>query len=165
MLEEHWKVIPDFPDYSVSDLGNIMNNRTGRDMRLSLTPVGIVKVGLVKAGKQHTRSVKVLVAEAFVPGRSEIFDTPVQLDGYPENNMITNLVWRPRWFAWKYTRQFTDGSEYASRGPIYDIESRRKYVDVYEAAILNGLLFVDIWRSINLQHPCFPTEQVFAFVR
>lgn len=30
---ENWKVIKDFPDYEVSDLGNIKNNKTGRILK------------------------------------------------------------------------------------------------------------------------------------
>jgi len=165
MLEEHWEVIHDFPTYSVSDLGNVMNNKTVRDMHLTLTRQGDVKVGLVKAGKQYTRSVKVLVAEAFVPGEDDLFDTPTQLDGHQHNNRADNLVWRPRWFAWKYTRQFSESSSNNNAGPIFDMDTRERYADVYEAATVNGLLFKDVWRSINLGLPCFPTHQVFAFVR
>jgi len=164
-MDEHWSVIPEFPNYSVSDLGNVMNNITGRDIRLTLTSQGAVKVGLVRGGTQYTRSVKVLVAEAFVPGRTDIFDTPIQLDGYQHNNMAENLMWRPRWFAWKYSRQFAIESDYHSRGPIYDLDTGQRYADVYEVATRNGLLFQDVWRSVNLGYPTFPTKQVFGFRR
>lgn len=165
MIEEHWKIIPDFPNYSISDLGNVLNNSTRRDMRLTMTRQGDIKVGLVKGGTQFTRSVKVLVAEAFVSGRSDLFDTPIQLNGHQNDNQAHNLAWRPRWFAWKYTRQFSEPSDIHEAGPIYDVDTRERYTDVYEAAIINGLLCKDIWNSLNLGRPCFPTNQVFAFVR
>jgi len=36
MSIEEWRVIKDFPNYSVSDLGNIINNKTNRIMKLSI---------------------------------------------------------------------------------------------------------------------------------
>ncbi len=125
MLEEHWSDIPEFPNYCVSDLGAVVNKSTGRYLIQTMATGGTYKVGLVRAGKQYTRSVKVLVAEAFVEGQSEIFNTPIQLDGYQENMRWDNLMWRPRWFAWKYTRQFSEVSDFNRVGWVHDTVMNR----------------------------------------
>jgi predicted GNAT superfamily acetyltransferase len=163
-----WVTIEEFPRYSISNFGHVVNKATGRYMALTKNKAGIVKVGLMKDdGNQYQRSVKVLVAEAFVPGRDEVFNTPIQLDGDQTNLRADNIVWRPYWFAWKYTNQF----EYIKpvhtnkRRRIMDVKTLELYQNVYEVATTHGLLFVDIWRSIHFHEPIFPTWQEFAFVK
>lgn len=164
-MKEKWKEIPDFPNYSVSNLGNVLNDGTGKIVWPSLTQQGAVKVNLNDGNRQRTRSVKVLVAEAFVAGKEELMDTPIHLDGDQQNNVAINLAWRPRWFAWQYTRQFVVMSDVHNRGPIFDVKTKQRYSTIFEAAVIHGLLIKDIWRSIHFKKAIFPTYQTFDFVR
>ena len=109
---EEWKTIEEFPNYDISNYGNIANNFNEVLLEVSKTKQGALKVGLVKDGKQYTRSVKVLVAEAFVIGQTDIFDTPILLDGNQSNCSAWNIEWRPRWHAWNYSYQFNDIKEF-----------------------------------------------------
>ncbi len=163
-MELEWKPIQEFPNYLISNYGDIVNAHSGRWMAQSKTLQGVPKVGLIKGTRQYTRSVSVLVAETFVRGRDTLCDTPIRLDGDRTNNRADNLVWRPRWFAWEYTHQFSSIDQNAHIGPIRDPETGRRYLDVYEAAIINGLLFKDIRRSIVVGDPCFPTYQRFETI-
>ncbi len=121
----------------------------------------VVYVPLVRDGEKHTRSIKLLVATAFVPGRSNIFDTPINKDGNKKNNYAENLVWRPRWFAIKYSRQFLSDYKHIARGPVYLLNTEIVYKTIYDASISNGLLFIEVFRSAYSQTPVFPTEQRF----
>lgn len=161
VYEEIWTTIPDFPRYSVSNTGDVMNNRTEKLVKPQLTPQGVVYVPLFEDGDQHVRSVKVLVAKAFVEGETEVFDTPINKDGNKTNNHYTNLVWRPRWFAVKYSRQFLKPQLHSDVGPVYDDINGEQYLNVYEAATANGLLIRDVFRSTFSDAPVFPTWQVF----
>jgi hypothetical protein len=163
-MEIEWAVIEEFPDYLISSEGDVVNKHSGRWMHLSETAHGVVKVGLVLSGKQHTRSVKVLVAENFVPGQDEVFDTPVHLNGDRTNNRADNLAWRPRWFAWEYARQFSNITEKERIGPLRDIDNDERYFDIVECATLNGLLFKDIRKALVLKESVFPTFQRFEMV-
>ena len=163
-MEEKWSTIDEFPMYKVSNFGEVLNQTTGKLMNLSQTRTGLVKVGMVRGGVQYTRGLSILVADAFVFGRTEIFDTPIHLDGDPWNNRADNICWRPHWFAWRYTHQFSNVVDNDHLGPLRDIETRFRYLDVYEAAIVNGLLFVDIRKSIVTKEPVFPTFQVFELI-
>lgn len=163
-MELDWKPLQDFPNYVISSFGDIVNVTSGRWMSQSNTTQGVRKVGLIKGTRQYTRSVSVLVAETFVSGRDTLCDTPIRLDGDRTNNRADNLAWRPRWFAWEYAHQFSTINENAHIGPIRDIGSGKRYMDIYEAAIVNGLLFKDIRRSIVMGDPCFPTHQRFEMV-
>lgn len=163
-MDENWKPIKEFPNYRISDIGRVLNHDTGKLLKLSLTKQGAVKVGLVKDGVQHTRAVSVLVADTFVKGRSEIFNTPIHLDGNQENNTTSNLQWRPRWFAWKYTKQFEVLEDYRDRGQIQNIDTGEIYWDAVDLVTRHGLLLSDVWRCIRTGDPIFPTNQVLTVV-
>jgi hypothetical protein len=165
LMEETWAKIYDFTDYSVSTLGRIRNDRRDRLIRQSMSTRGVAKVGLYRDGIQYTRSVKVIVAETFVGGRTEKFDTAMLLDGDPFNNRVDNLVWRPRWFCWKYASQFLLFDKYVDKGPISDRKTEEVYDNVVQAAMINGLLVREIMISLVNKTPVFPTWQVFDWVR
>jgi len=164
-LDEEWRLIQDFPTYIVSSLGRVVNDSTHREIKQSTTMHGAPKVGLVLGGKQFTRVVSVLVCEAFVEGRTNIFDTPIHLDGDQTNNCAYNLRWRPRWFAWKYSRQFSSMEDIHTVGPVIEVESEKVYDTVLHAAMYNGLLLDDVWRSIRFKKYIFPTDQKFDIIR
>ena len=157
--------IEGFPGYEITTRGRVFNTRTGREMVLSPTQAGDLTVGLTQHGHQHRYSVKCLVARAFVSGETEEFNTPILLDGNKSNLHVSNIVWRPRWFAWKYTRQFNDIHKWYFFGPIVDMATMEEYANYIEAAIANGLLCVDIMESVYNEKKVYPTNQQFAYVR
>jgi len=94
MIEE-WKVIQDFPDYSISNTGSIKRITTGvhtypgRIVKQTQNRKGYRRVTLHK-NKHHTLLVHSLVAKAFIgtkPNGMEIN----HIDGIKNNNMVTNL--------------------------------------------------------------------------
>lgn len=157
--------IHDFPNYSISSYGRIINDVKEWPVRQSRTVRGSVKVGLYRDDKQHTRLVSKLVAETFVDGRTEIFDTPIHLDGDRTNNRADNLLWRPRNFAWKYSQQFEKSMTGHRVGPIREIGTSHIYENIIEVATTHGLLFKDVWRSIQMKEPTFPYKQQFEIIR
>jgi len=162
-MDEKWAPIKEFPNYSVSNLGRVHNHDTGRILKESTTKNGLVKIGLMKDRKQYFRGVAHLVAEAFVKVSNDLHDTPTHLDGDSSNNRADNLIWRPRWFAWKYSRQFRERTPYHTQGPILDVKAGVWYVDMLEVATTHGLLVDDVRRSVIFKKPVFPTRQVFSF--
>lgn len=147
MPQERWEEIPEFPDYAVNNLGEIANMKTGLPRRTSINQQGIVKISLYRGRELHTRSVAVLVAEAFCEGRDLVFDTPIHLDGDRENCRADNLMWRPRWFAVKYHRQFYIDSFHNSEVSIVEKKSGVRYDSVKDACMDLGIYFDDVYRS------------------
>lgn len=160
---EKWSKIDEFPTYKVSNYGEVVNQDTNRTLKESFTRSGLVKIGMVSGGIQHTRGVAMLVADAFVFGRTDTFNTPIHLDANPKNNIAENLLWRPRWFAWKYARQFVETDENSTRGPIVDLATDIWYNTMMDAAVTHGILIQDIWLSIVTKKPTIPTRQIFSF--
>lgn len=159
-----WEPIPDFPGYSVSREGQIMNEDTGRIMALTRNQHGILQVGLMRNGVQCKRGVALLVARAFLPPPvPETFDTVINLDGDRSNCHELNLMWRPRWFAVKYHRQFFNGQRGFDQ-PIQDIHTGVRYKNSWEAAIRHGLLDREILIATLNRTYVWPTYQEFRVI-
>lgn len=168
VLNEIWKPIEDFPGYGISNTGFVWSDKS--EMRLSTSPNtnGIFKVNLVKNGQIYTRSVKTMVAEAFIPKQltfeSPDGHTPINIDGDQHNNHVDNLAWRPRWFAWKYTHQF---NQPVPREYLVQVVNERTgviYPSVMEAGIAEGLLWEYVYDSMIKGKPVYPTGSHFNFL-
>lgn len=160
---EQWKAIPGF-NYSVSDRGQIRSDKTGRILAVNKNQYGVPQVGMMREGEQYHRSVPLLVARAFIKSPSEAFDTPINLDGDRDNNHVDNLMWRPRWFAVKYNRQFRDPYEYPIMVRLEDIKTLEISENSFECAKRYGLLEEDIVLSILNNTYVWPTFQEFRVI-
>lgn len=158
---EEWRTIKDFPDYEVSDYGNVRRSASGRLLALNTNQYGLVQVGMVRDGRQYHRSVPKLVARAFVPHPRGAFDTPINLDGDRRNNHRDNLTWRPRWFAVLYNRQFKSPYENSIELPIQDMKTNEVSQNSFECAVRYGLLEKDVVMSILNRTYAWPTYQEF----
>lgn len=172
-MYEEWVTLIEFPMYQISNLGQIKNKKSDKLVALSTTRQNVVKVALVSDHGRFTRSVAVLVAHIFVHGYNDIFNTPIHLDGDLSNCEATNLMWRPRWFAYQYHRQFTHNLELmdviGQAGPVIETATSMAYYNVLEAATTNGLLMQEINYKSALVTPdilekkVWPTGQIFEF--
>lgn len=164
--EEIFVTIPEFPNYEISNYGRVFNMERNREMILSRNQGGMLSVGLVDhEGIQRRRSVRTLVAQMFVPGEDDRFDTPIQLNGVQEDLRASNIVWRPRWFAWDYTHQFVDPPEYSNEGPILDVTHGIEYPTVFDAAIANGLLVKQLHITTLNGGRVYPTGDEFIYLK
>lgn len=161
-----WRSIREFPNYSVSDAGHVRNEETGHTMSMLVNQSGLVHVGLTKNRVQYKRSVPLLVAEAFlVPPRNMLFDTPINLDGDRFNNSAENLLWRPRWFAAKYLRQFRNTHLDAPVIPVEELNTCTQFESTWDAAVSYGLLDTDIRIAMNNNTEIWPTYQRFREIK
>ena len=94
-----WRVISEFPDYSVSDSGEVKRNgadsrnRPGRVLRQSSAPNGYLTVQLFRNRAGVTQRVHRLVCTAF-HGPAPFPDAQVaHIDGNRQNNRASNLRW------------------------------------------------------------------------
>jgi hypothetical protein len=160
-MEEDWIEIPDFPAYLVSNLGNVMNAHHRRAVMPTNNQYGILRVGLWRNGKTQTRALATLVADAFVPRPDPKYDTPIHLNGNRRDCRAENLVWRPRWFAIKYHKQFGTPRFELTDIPVKDVGTDQFYPTIRDACVAHGLLWGDVVRSYISDKPTFPTGQQF----
>ena len=89
-MQETWIKVKGFELYSVSDQGNVRNDKTGRILKGGLDKDGYPQVILCKNRSRVNRKVHRLVAEAFIPNP----DNKPQvnhIDGNKQNNAASNL--------------------------------------------------------------------------
>lgn len=98
-MTEQWKTIPEFPMYSVSNLGRIKTHHTrkgiGEFRKLTTTKQGYLRVGFYSGGKLHNRYVHCLVAQAFLepdPQRPQVNHKK----GVAFGHGVDNLEWMTR---------------------------------------------------------------------
>ena len=163
MIEE-WKPITFFPQYSISSYGRVRAEKSGRILALNENQFGVVQVGLMQDGVQYHRSVPLLVAKAFIPREHVPFDTPINLDGDRYNNHVSNLMWRPRWFAIKYNRQFRQPYENPITARIIELKTREIFQNSFQCATRFGLLEQDLVLSILNRTYVWPTYQEFGIL-
>lgn len=166
MGEVEWRTINEFPDYEVSNKGDIYNSKQRMMMRISYTNFGNAKITLAdQNGNRRTRSVTQLVGDAFVRPMNGLCDSLIVLDGDFSNMAAENLAWRPRWFAWKYTHQLkTPQPNHYRNLPVLDTKHDVEYDSIIVAGMTEGLLFDDIWRSTHTGAAIYPTGSVFEVV-
>lgn len=162
MQKRVWRTLEEFPKYQISDRGEIVNDTSDRPVTLTRNQQGILRVGLVIDGRgQHSRSVARLVANTFLPGRTDIFDTPIHLDGDRTNCELVNLMWRPRWFAIKYHQQFSIPVFHTAHPILYLIEEDEVFYDIKTPCIKYGLIWADVLKSRDEETFVWPTGQNF----
>jgi len=66
-MTEIYKIIDDYETYSVSTLGNVKNNKTGKILKGGKDSSGYLYVCLCKNGKRKNHLIHRLVALAFIP--------------------------------------------------------------------------------------------------
>lgn len=92
-LKVEWKLIAGFGGtYSVSNYGDVKNNRTGKLMKPRKNEKGYLRIGLTTNGKQKCMRVHRLVAQAFIPNPENKPEVN-HIDFDKENNCVNNLEW------------------------------------------------------------------------
>ena len=91
-MEEIWKVIQEAPNYSVSNLGRVKNNKTEHIMKTQKSEA-YERVNLSRCidGKSHNKRVHRLVLEAFNPKEGSDKLQVNHIDGDKSNNNLNNL--------------------------------------------------------------------------
>lgn len=91
-MEEYWKRLKNYPNYEISNNGNVRNSR-GHIMKQRITRRNYKEVGLRNGGaKQKFFLVHRLVAKYFLPsidGKAYVNHK----DGDTHNNHVSNLEW------------------------------------------------------------------------
>lgn len=91
---EEWREIINFPNYSVSNLGNVKNNKTNKVMKINVKG-GYCHISLKNETSKKTFKVHRLVASAFIPNPENKSDVNHE-DKNKLNNNVSNLTWMTR---------------------------------------------------------------------
>lgn len=135
-----WIQIEEFPDYEVSELGEIRNIHTQHVNGTYNNGSNVLQVSMRRNGRPYIRAVHRVVAEAFIaPHPEDGHFVPWHEDRDWQNCAADNLVWKPLWWASRFARQEkqTEPRDYR---PIRHVKTGTDYENALEAAkALGGL--------------------------
>ena len=89
--KEVWKKIVNYPNYEVSNLGNVRNSN-GKVLKPILKEKGYLQVQLYYQNKKKKFSVHRLVAQAFIPNPNN-YTQVNHRNGIKKDNKVCNLEW------------------------------------------------------------------------
>ena len=89
---EDFRKIEEFENYSISNLGNVRNDLTGRILIPHLNTNGYMALTLVKGKKKYLRYIHRLVALAFIPNPENKKQVD-HINGNKTDNVLENLRW------------------------------------------------------------------------
>ena len=145
---EEWKVITDFPNYSVSTMGNVKNNKNGNILTGNKDKDGYLEVGLYKEPKKRIyRRIHRLVAITFLPN----FNNYNEIDHknhIVNDNRLINLRWCDRSINSRGRRKYTNAvSKY--KGVYWRKERNKWIVAIYTSE--NGKIIKKQYGSYDTQ--------------
>lgn len=164
---EYWTTVDEFPAYEVSNQGRVRHREKKKLVIPTMNQQGIYQVGFYDPAtkSQVKRSAALLVARTYLDAPHDPNDTPIHLDGDRANLNADNLIWRPRWFAMAYHKQFKKIPWCRITVPIKEEKTGETFSNSLEAAMKYGLLEKHIYHSIVNGRPCIPTLQKFLPIR
>jgi hypothetical protein len=162
--DDRWEPVRGFPGYSINAKGQVRHDKNQRLVRPRYNQYGVPYVGLMKGWQQYNRGLARLVATAFLSLPTDIFNTPIHLDGDQSNCHVDNLMWRPRWYAVKYKRQFEHRIPDGIDSPVHAIHEGERFPNTFAAACRYGLLEKEVVASIHTRTPAWPTYQQFELL-
>jgi len=167
MVGREWRLIDEFPGYEVSNAGTVRNCRTKRVLSIFVNKNNTPYVAFSRQGKQFNKSLPVLVAEIFLPApEKETFTTPIHLNGDRTDCAAHNLMWRPRWFAIEFHKQFEE--VFNGERSVVRVSPPGLTLTAKQASMKYGLLLKDIINAATTQDEArklvWPTLQRFNVV-
>lgn len=137
-MNEIWKTIENYPNYEVSNLGNVRNKKTKRVLRPAKLNTGYLQVRIKDStGVYRGRNIHRLVMTTFNPVENMENLHVDHIDFNTQNNCLENL----RWLTPAENRSRKSGS---NRKKVLCIETGIIYSSIMDAARQTGIDQSDI---------------------
>lgn len=136
-MEEEWRIIADFPDYQVSNLGRVKSLYKNKLLRPKKHNKGYETICLSKDKILYYRLIHRLVALNFIDqidGKPEID----HIDGNKKNNCVSNLRWVNH-SENNLNKEKTKKANYISKNSAGHFQVRIKNTKIYVDRTFNTL--------------------------
>ena len=126
---EEWKEITDYPNYEISNLGNVKNKTTKRLLKNTISSTGYYVIDLYKNGKGKKFKIHRLIAIAFIHNLEnlQIID---HIDKNKLNNSLDNLRWTTQRNNCYNKIRKTQNSTSKYRGVCWDKKEKKWRVQI-----------------------------------
>lgn len=143
--------IKGYENYLVTEQGQIINSKTGRALKPSITANGYYRVNLRKNGQTKTLYIHRIVAEAFIPNPNN-YNEVNHIDEDKTNNNVENLEWVTHKSNINHaTCQRRKGETNTTRNgkPVLCIETNQIYASATAIEKELGYGKGNIWQACN----------------
>lgn len=126
------RIIENYPNYTISDKGEIVNTNTNKELKPYIRKDGYVVATLSKGGKKYKCYLHRLVAETFIPNPNNLPQVN-HIDEDKTNNCVSNLEWITSKDNCNYgTRNERQGLGHSKPIEQYDLEG--KFIKEWDSA-------------------------------
>ena len=129
-MEEIWKIIPDYPNYKISNLGKVINIKKNKLMTLTKhSNYYWVKL----SNNNHAKSIKVhrLVAQIFIPNPDNL-PCVNHKDEDTSNNPVDNLEWCNHEYNNTYGTRIERQKEKIKK-PVIQCDIKGNYINEFDS--------------------------------
>lgn len=139
---EIWKTVEGFDNYMISNHGRVYSKKMNHIMKPTPDQKGYLRITFYENGRNSTRKIHRLVAEAFIPNPSNLPQVNHK-DEDKENNAAENLEWCTN----NYNRRYGTATERTRKAnmncestsvPVHCVETGEVYPSIREAARKTG---------------------------
>lgn len=156
-----------FENYSVSNHGQIRNETKGKLIHAQKNGRGILYVPIYQSGYRHNRSVARMVVTEFVENSPhEAFNAVLHKDADKTNVSAGNLLWRPRWYTYKYYLSFNNlvEAQWERDKPVYEGYHNIYFKNAVLAAMYFGCRPIEVDMNVISKEPIlFDRNLCFAW--
>lgn len=140
----NWRIVPHYPDYVVSDEGDVVNTSTKKWLNYYEDDRGYARVTLYNRGLPRNFYVHQLVALCFLMDY-ELGMPLIHRNGKNYDNRASNLRLRRE----EATRYHAGGSDYIEAPRVLIIETGQTFKNAYSCAEYLGTHASNIYRVLN----------------
>lgn len=156
---EEWRQSKDMKNYEVSNEGRVRNSKTGKIMKTQFNEKGYEVLALRDGGRQYSKRVHRLVAEAFDDRSDEGLEV-THRDKNRANNRLDNLEWKTRADIIKQT--YEEGRKQTHRMKrVKCVETGEEYDSIAECSDDMKITRQSISRCVN--NPVLTTREGYHF--